>query len=281
MGACPTCNGLGVNQTFDAEKIISDEEISLAGGAIRGWDRRNFYYFQMLQSLAKHFRFDVEAPFNKLSKKIQNILLYGSGDEEIKFRFMSARGKVFEKTHPFEGVLMNMERRYSETESMAVREDLAKFLTTSPCKTCEGQRLRLEARHVFVQDHSIPHIVNMPIGKAQEFFEQVSLPGKRGEIAKKILIEITARLGFLVSVGLNYLTLARSAETLSGGEAQRIRLASQIGSGLVGVMYIFDEPSIGLHQRDNDRLLKTLKHLRDLGNTVIVVEHDEDAIRAG
>ncbi len=280
VGACPTCNGLGVNQSFDPEKIISDEDLSLAGGAIRGWDRRNFYYFQMLQSLAKHFRFDVEIPYKKLSKKIRELLLYGSGDEEIKFRFMSARGKVFEKTHPFEGVLMNMERRYAETESMAVREELAKFLTTSPCKTCEGHRLRLEARHVYVQDLSIPDIVNMPIGKTLAFFEKVSLPGKRGEIAKKILIEISARLGFLVSVGLNYLTLSRSAETLSGGEAQRIRLASQIGSGLVGVMYILDEPSIGLHQRDNDRLLKTLKHLRDLGNTVIVVEHDEDAIRA-
>ncbi len=279
-GACPTCNGLGVNQAFDEKKIIVDEELSIAGGAIRGWDRRNFYYFQMLQSLAKHYRFDVEKPYNQLPEDIQQILLYGSGDEEIKFRYMSARGKVVQRVHPFEGILLNMERRYAETESLAVREDLAKYLTASPCKTCEGHRLRLEARHVYIQDCSIPDAVNMPIGKAMAFFEKVKLTGQRGEIAKKILVEITARLGFLVSVGLNYLTLSRSAETLSGGEAQRIRLASQIGSGLVGVMYILDEPSIGLHQRDNDRLLKTLKHLRDLGNTVIVVEHDEDAIRA-
>ena len=280
VGACPTCNGLGVNQAFDENKIIVDEELSIAGGAIRGWDRRNFYYFQMLQSLAKHFHFDVDTEYKQLPEDIRHLLLYGSGDEEIKFRYMSARGKVVERTHPFEGILLNMERRYAETESMAVREDLAKYLTTSPCKTCQGHRLRLEARHVYVQNHSIPDVVNMPIGKALTFFEQVALPGQRGEIAKKILVEITARLGFLVSVGLNYLTLSRSSETLSGGEAQRIRLASQIGSGLVGVMYILDEPSIGLHQRDNDRLLTTLKHLRDLGNTVIVVEHDEDAIRA-
>ncbi|MDQ2995176.1 MAG: excinuclease ABC subunit UvrA, partial [Pseudomonadota bacterium] len=278
VGACPACAGLGVKQAFDAEKVVVDASLSLAGGAIRGWDRRNFYYFQMMQSIAKHYRFDIEAPYKSLPKKIRDIILYGNDDEEISFRYVSMRGKTVTRKHAFEGVLPNMERRYTESESTAVREDLVKFLTSSPCVECDGKRLRIEARHVFVQDRSLPDITEMSIGKAMAFFETVKLPGQRGEIAKKILVEITARLGFLVSVGLNYLSLSRSAETLSGGEAQRIRLASQIGSGLVGVMYILDEPSIGLHQRDNDRLLTTLKHLRDLGNTVIVVEHDEDAI---
>lgn len=278
VGACQSCSGLGVKQGFDPDKVVVDASLSVAGGAIRGWDRRNFYYFQMMQALAKHYRFDIEAPFKSLPKKIREIILYGSGDEEIRFRYVSARGKGAERVHPFEGVLPNMDRRFAESESLAVREDLVKYLTTSACEDCDGKRLRLEARHVFVQEKSLPEVADLSIGNALAFFEKVELKGQRGAIAKKILVEITARLGFLVSVGLNYLSLSRSADTLSGGEAQRIRLASQIGSGLVGVMYILDEPSIGLHQRDNDRLLKTLKHLRDLGNTVIVVEHDEDAI---
>jgi excinuclease ABC subunit A len=278
-GACPACNGLGVRQFFDPAKIIFDEDLSLAEGAIRGWDRRNFYFYQMLCSLTKHYRFNIETPFAKLPQKIKDILLYGSDDEEIVFRFVNDRGKVIQKTHAFEGVLPNMERRYRETESSSVREDLGKFLTTSVCSECHGARLRLEARHVFVGNKNLPSIVEMPIEDASHFFNKLKLSGRREKIAQKIFKEIESRLNFLNSVGLEYLTLSRSAETLSGGETQRIRLASQIGSGLVGVMYILDEPSIGLHQRDNERLLQTLTCLRDLGNTVIVVEHDEDAIR--
>ena len=279
-GACPECDGLGVRQFFDESKIIHDESLSLAQGAIRGWDRRNFYYFQMLQTLAKHFKFDIATPFKKLPKTIRKILLYGSGDEAITFEFKNDSGNVFKKTKPFEGVIPNTERRYHETESMAVRDDLSKYLTVACCDSCSGSRLRIEARNVFIENKNLPYITTLTVADALEFFNQLKLPGHRGKIAAKIVKEISSRLQFLADVGLNYLTLSRSADTLSGGEAQRIRLASQIGAGLVGVMYILDEPSIGLHQRDNARLLKTLKHLRDIGNTVIVVEHDEDAILA-
>jgi excinuclease ABC subunit A len=278
-GACPTCNGLGVNQFFDNNKIVSDPSLSLAEGAIRGWDRRNFYFYQMLKSLAKYYKFDLDVPFEKLSAKIQKAILFGSEGEDIDFYFMSDRGKTVHKTHPFEGVVPNMERRYRDTESAAVREDLARYLTTSTCRDCGGARLRIEARHVYIEDKSLPVIVNLSIEEARNFFKNVKLTGRRGKIADKILKEIDSRLNFLLSVGLDYLTLSRSAETLSGGETQRIRLASQIGSGLVGVMYILDEPSIGLHQRDNERLIHTLTRLRDLSNTVIVVEHDEESIR--
>jgi excinuclease ABC subunit A len=282
MGACPGCDGLGVKQIIDPDKVLTDPDLSLAEGAIRGWDRRNLYYFHLLSSLAKHYHFDMEAPYHTLPKKIQTILLHGSGDEIIEFRYPSYRGKsrLVTRKHAFEGVMPSMERRYRETDSDAVREVLAKYLTHRPCEDCQGSRLREEARFVFVDSATLPTLVKMPIDKALAFFENLHLPGRRGEIADKIKKEIADRLRFLNDVGLNYLTLERSAETLSGGEAQRIRLASQIGSGLVGVMYILDEPSIGLHQRDNDRLLATLIHLRDLGNTVIVVEHDEEAIRA-
>jgi excinuclease ABC subunit A len=279
MGACPTCDGLGVKQFFDPAKIIHDDELSLAGGAIRGWDRRNFYYFQMLSSLAKHYRFDIETPFKNLRKSVQEIILYGSDDEEIAFTFVNDRGRRVTKRDVFEGIVSNMERRYHETESNTVREELSRYLTIRDCPDCKGTRLRLEARNVFIENYNLPQITALPVDRALEFFENLKLPGQRGEIADRVLKEINDRLGFLVSVGLNYLTLNRSADTLSGGEAQRIRLASQIGSGLVGVMYILDEPSIGLHQRDNARLLNTLIRLRDLGNTVIVVEHDEEAIR--
>lgn len=278
-GACPTCDGLGVKQAFDTQKIVHDPELSLAGGAIRGWDRRNLYYFQMLTSLAKHYKFDVEKPFNELRANIQNIILYGSGKEKIQFSYVNDSGRKVQKTHPFEGILPSMERRYRETESNSVREELARYLTTRFCPECNGSRLRLEARNVFIAEKNLSTITALPVGRALVFFQKLKLPGRRGEIADRILKEINDRLGFLVSVGLDYLTLDRSAETLSGGEAQRIRLASQIGSGLVGVMYILDEPSIGLHQRDNERLLNTLIQLRDLGNTVIVVEHDEEAIK--
>lgn len=278
VGACSECDGLGMMQVFDEDKVIRNEDASLAGGAIRGWDRRNVYYFSMLSSLAEHYDFDMETPFCELDEDIQDIVLYGSDDEEITFRYWSPSNKKVEKTHPFEGVIPNMERRYRETDSNAVREELAKYLTNSPCGECDGTRLCEAARHVFIERKSLPEITNMNIGDGLQFFNALKLTGKRGEIAEKILKEVRARLGFLVNVGLNYLTLSRSADTLSGGEAQRIRLASQIGSGLVGVMYILDEPSIGLHQRDNERLLKTLFTLRDLGNTVIVVEHDEEAI---
>ncbi|PSU32792.1 excinuclease ABC subunit UvrA [Photobacterium lutimaris] len=278
-GACGTCDGLGVQQYFDPERVVQNGELSLAGGAIRGWDKRNFYYFQMLKSLAEHYRFDVEAPYDSLPKKVQNVILNGSGKTEIEFKYINDRGDITVRRHPFEGILNNMERRYRETESNSVREELIKFVATKPCSSCDGSRLRLEARNVFIADTTLPTISEMSISEAMHFFDQLALTGQKAKIAEKVLKEINDRLSFLVNVGLNYLNLSRSAETLSGGEAQRIRLASQIGAGLVGVMYVLDEPSIGLHQRDNERLLKTLTHLRDLGNTVIVVEHDEDAIR--
>ncbi|MGL3737825.1 excinuclease ABC subunit UvrA [Pseudomonas aeruginosa] len=277
-GACPTCDGLGVKQFFDARRVVNGE-LTLAEGAIRGWDRRNVYYFQMLGSLAQHYGFSLEEPFDELGAEHQKVVLYGSGRENIDFRYLNDRGDIVKRSHPFEGILPNLERRYRETESATVREELAKFLSTQPCPDCHGTRLRREARHVWVGDRTLPAITAMPVGEACEYAAGLSLTGRRGEIAAKILKEIRDRLQFLVNVGLDYLTLDRSADTLSGGEAQRIRLASQIGAGLVGVMYILDEPSIGLHQRDNERLLGTLTHLRNLGNTVIVVEHDEDAIR--
>ncbi len=277
-GACPTCDGLGVKQFFDARRVVNGE-LTLAEGAIRGWDRRNVYYFQMLGSLAGHFGFSLEEPFQNLDPEHQKFILNGSGRENVEFRYLNDRGDIVKRAHPFEGILPNLERRYRETESATVREELAKFLSTQPCPDCHGTRLRREARHVWVGDKTLPAITSMPVGTACEYAEGLTLTGRRGEIASKILKEIRERLQFLVNVGLDYLTLDRSADTLSGGEAQRIRLASQIGAGLVGVMYILDEPSIGLHQRDNERLLGTLTHLRNLGNTVIVVEHDEDAIR--
>ncbi|WP_241281357.1 excinuclease ABC subunit UvrA [Pseudomonas aeruginosa] len=277
-GACPTCDGLGVKQFFDARRVVNGE-LTLAEGAIRGWDRRNVYYFQMLGSLAQHYGFSPEEPFDELGAEHQKVVLYGSGRENVDFRYLNDRGDIVKRSHPFEGILPNLERRYRETESATVREELAKFLSTQPCPDCHGTRLRREARHVWVGDRTLPAITAMPVGEACEYAAGLSLTGRRGEIAAKILKEIRDRLQFLVNVGLDYLTLDRSADTLSGGEAQRIRLASQIGAGLVGVMYILDEPSIGLHQRDNERLLGTLTHLRNLGNTVIVVEHDEDAIR--
>lgn len=279
-GACGTCDGLGVQQYFDPERVVQNDQLSLAGGAIRGWDKRNFYYFQMLKSLAEHFKFDVEAPFNTLPKKIQTLILSGSSTTDIEFKYINDRGDITVRRHPFEGILNNMERRYHETESNSVREELAKFVSKKPCSSCHGSRLRQEARHVFIGETNLPHICDMSINDAFTFFDQLKLTGQRAQIAAKILKEINQRLSFLINVGLNYLSISRSADTLSGGEAQRIRLASQIGAGLMGVMYVLDEPSIGLHQRDNERLLKTLIHLRDLGNTVIVVEHDEDAIRA-
>ncbi|SFN19559.1 Excinuclease ABC subunit A [Izhakiella capsodis] len=279
-GACPTCDGLGVQQYFDPERVIQNQELSLAGGAIRGWDRRNFYYFQMLRSLADHYHFDVDAPFESLKENVKKVILYGSGKESIEFKYINDRGDSSVRRHAFEGVLHNMERRYKETESNAVREELAKFISNRSCTSCHGTRLRREARHVFVENTTLPTISDMSIGHAMTFFQNIKLNGQRAKIAEKVLKEIGDRLRFLVNVGLNYLSMSRSAETLSGGEAQRIRLASQIGAGLVGVMYVLDEPSIGLHQRDNERLLETLIHLRNLGNTVIVVEHDEDAIRA-
>ncbi|MCL1076778.1 excinuclease ABC subunit UvrA [Parashewanella spongiae] len=278
-GACGTCDGLGVQQFFDPERVVINGDLSLAGGAIRGWDRRNFYYFQMLNSLAEHYKFDVEQPFNELDDKVQKIVFYGSGKQKINFQYMNDKGDVVQRTHPFEGILNNMDRRYRETESNSVREELAKFINTQSCQTCEGSRLREEARNVFIDEVNLPQVTTWSIGEASAYFEALAFSGQKAKIADKILKEVRERLGFLVNVGLNYLNLSRSADTLSGGEAQRIRLASQIGAGLVGVMYVLDEPSIGLHQRDNERLLGTLKHLRDLGNTVIVVEHDEDAIR--
>ncbi len=280
MGACPSCDGLGVDQFFDPARVIHDTTASLSAGAIRGWDKKTTYYFPMLESLGRHYKFDVDIPFGDLSKNIQQIILYGSGHEVIEFLYHKSHGGYMVKRHPFEGVIPNMQRRYRESDSGMVRDELAKYLSSRPCQTCLGARLREEARHVFIEDISLPEISAYSIEKAYEFFKQLHLPGYRGEIAAKINKEIIERLGFLVNVGLDYLSLTRSAETLSGGEAQRIRLASQIGSGLVGVMYILDEPSIGLHQRDNDRLLKTLFHLRDQGNTVIVVEHDEEAIKS-
>ena len=278
-GACPTCDGLGVEQFFDPNKVVQNPDVSLASGAIKGWDRRSFYYFGLLKSVADHYGFDIEAPFSQLSKKFQNIILNGS-KEEIEFVYVNDRGDKIKRKHAFEGVLNNMARRYKETESNAVREELAKYINNRPCLDCGGSRLRREARYVFLEKTNLPMVAEKSIGEALEFFETLELSGQRAKIAEKILKEIRERLSFLVNVGLNYLSLSRSAETLSGGEAQRIRLASQIGAGLVGVMYVLDEPSIGLHQRDNERLLNTLIHLRNLGNTVIVVEHDEDAIRA-
>ncbi|EHP3971139.1 excinuclease ABC subunit UvrA [Vibrio parahaemolyticus] len=278
-GACGTCDGLGVQQYFDPSRVIQDDSLSLAQGAIRGWDQKNYYYFQMLTSLADHYGFDLHAPFNSLPKKTQDVILKGSGRTEIEFKYINDRGDIRVKHHPFEGILNTLERRYRDTESNSVREELAKYISTKSCSSCGGTRLRLEARNVFIADTTLPEIVELSIADALTFFQTLKLEGQRAQIAEKVMKEINDRLQFLVNVGLNYLNLSRSAETLSGGEAQRIRLASQIGAGLVGVMYVLDEPSIGLHQRDNERLLKTLTHLRDLGNTVLVVEHDEDAIR--
>ncbi|HHM04866.1 MAG TPA: excinuclease ABC subunit UvrA [Gammaproteobacteria bacterium] len=279
-GACPDCDGLGVHQFFDPERVVVDPGLSLAGGAVRGWDRRNAYYFQLLKSLARHYGFDIEKPFGKLRKKVREVVLYGSGEEVITFNYVSERGVRSRRTHPFEGIIPNMQRRYRETESNLVREELTKYMSTRPCPGCNGTRLRRAARHVYLAGLSLPEVTALSIAGAHEFFRTLLLPGRRGKIAAKILKEVDERLGFLVNVGLDYLSLDRAADTLSGGEAQRIRLASQIGAGLVGVMYVLDEPSIGLHQRDNQRLLDTLQRLRDLGNTVIVVEHDEDAIKA-
>ncbi len=277
-GACRTCDGLGVQQFFDPDRVAANPHLSLAGGAIRGWDRRNAYYFQLIQCLAGHYKFDIEKPLKNLPKKLRKIILFGSGKETIEFSYFDGRGGTIKRRHRFEGIIPNMERRYRETESATVREELSKYLSVQPCPECEGTRLNAGARNVFVSDRTLPAVTALSIGGALQFFVDLDLPGWRGEIANKIVKEIGDRLRFLVDVGLDYLSLDRSAETLSGGEAQRIRLASQIGSGLVGVMYILDEPSIGLHQRDNRRLLGTLMHLRDLGNTVIVVEHDEEAI---
>jgi excinuclease ABC subunit A len=279
-GACPTCDGLGVKQFFSPEKVVTRPEKSLMEGAIRGWDQSTSYYFGMLRALASHFKFDLKIPFKKLNKKFQDIVLYGSQDEAIEFEFDNERGRVTKKTYPFEGVIPNMERRYRDTESSMIREELLKYMSYRSCTECEGARLRIEARNVFIADRNLSELTALPVGQAFAFFDQLKLSGYRGEIAAKIRKELCERLNFLVNVGLEYLTLNRSTDTLSGGEAQRIRLASQIGAGLVGVMYILDEPSIGLHQRDNERLLATLTRLRDIGNTVIVVEHDEDAIRA-
>jgi len=279
-GACPTCDGLGVKQFFDPDRVVVNPSLSLAGGAIRGWDRKTTYYYQMIQSLASHYDFDIETPFDELSEKLQKVVLYGSGKEKVEFFYENTRGMQIKKLHRFEGVLPNLERRYHETESNAVREELTKFLNSQACPDCGGTRLNRAARHVFICDRSLPEITNLSVGHAREFFDSMEIDGWRATIADKIVKEIGDRLGFLSDVGLDYLSLDRSADTLSGGEAQRIRLASQIGSGLVGVMYILDEPSIGLHQRDNQRLLSTLIHLRDIGNTVIVVEHDEEAILA-
>jgi len=279
VGACPTCDGLGVAQFFDPARVVVHPELSLAAGAVRGWDRRNAYYFQLIASLAKHYQFDTDAPWQSLPDKVQQAVLYGSGEDVITFTYLTESGGRTQRKHRFEGIVPNLERRYRETESPAVREELAKYISDRPCPDCGGARLNKSARNVFVADRPLPSLVVLPVDEALAFFRGLDLPGWRGEIAAKIVKEIAERLGFLVDVGLDYLTLERKADTLSGGEAQRIRLASQIGAGLVGVMYVLDEPSIGLHQRDNERLLGTLTRLRDLGNTVIVVEHDEDAIR--
>jgi excinuclease ABC subunit A len=279
-GACPTCDGLGVKEFFDPQRVIVHPHLSLAGGAVRGWDRRNAHYFQLIQSLARHYKFDIEMPWTELPEAVRQMLLHGSREEVIEFRYDEGRGKISRKRHPFEGILPNMERRYRETESDTVREELSKYLGMRPCPECGGTRLNRTARFVFVAGHSLPALAHLTIGKALELFGSLNVEGWRGDVAGKIVHDVGKRLRFLVNVGIDYLTLDRSAETLSGGEAQRIRLASQVGSGLTGVMYILDEPSIGLHQRDNERLLATLKALRDIGNTVIVVEHDEDAIRA-
>ena len=279
-GACPSCDGLGVTQYFDANRVVLHPEASLAGGAIRGWDRRNVYYFHLLTSLADHYGFDIDQSFETLDKRHRNIILQGSQGEDIEFSYVNDRGSIFKRRHAFEGVLPNMERRYKDTDSQSVREELSKYVSSAACPSCGGARLCEDARSVFVDERTLPSITQLPVGEALDYFDALQLDGRKGEIADKILKELRARYQFLVDVGLNYLTLDRSAETLSGGEAQRIRLASQIGAGLVGVMYILDEPSIGLHQRDNERLLRTLTHLRDIGNTVLVVEHDEEAIRS-
>ena len=279
-GACATCDGLGVHQFFDQDRIVHQPSHKIAEGAIRGWDRRNAYYYQMLTCVANHYGFDLDLPFEELSSEAKQVILHGSGEDKVEFKYLTERGDIIIKSHPFEGVLPNISRRYKSTESQMVREDLSKYLSEQPCPSCGGTRLRRESRHVFIDGKTLPELTQLPVGKAMLYAQQLTLPGRRGEVAEKILKEIRLRLSFLVNVGLEYLTLSRSAETLSGGEAQRIRLASQIGAGLMGVMYILDEPSIGLHQRDNERLLKTLFHLRDLGNTVIVVEHDEEAIRS-
>jgi excinuclease ABC subunit A len=279
IGACPTCDGIGTQDFFDPAKIVANPHLSLAGGAVRGWDRRNAYYFQLIQSLARYAKFDIEAPYESLPYKIKDLVLFGSADEQIDFKYLDGKGGTVSRKHSFEGIVKNLERRYNETESVAVREELAKYRSSRACPDCQGTRLNRAARNVFVDGKTVPEISALSVARALDFFGQLKLSGWRGEIAVKIVKEIGDRLGFLGNVGLGYLTLNRSADTLSGGEAQRIRLASQIGSGLVGVMYILDEPSIGLHQRDNQRLLDTLVNLRDLGNTVIVVEHDEDAIR--
>jgi excinuclease ABC subunit A len=278
-GACPACDGLGVEQFFDPAKVVSNSDLSLAGGAVRGWDRRSTYYFSLLRSLGQHYGFDVETPWSELSDTARDVVLYGTKGETLSFTYFNEKGRSVTRSHPFEGIINNMKRRYHETESNTVREDLARAISSRPCPECLGTRLKQAARHVFVADRTLPDITALPVDRALETLKDLGVTGRRGEIAAPILKEIIQRLQFLVNVGLNYLTLERSAETLSGGEAQRIRLASQIGAGLVGVMYILDEPSIGLHQRDNERLLTTLRYLRDLGNTVIVVEHDEDAIR--
>lgn len=277
-GACPDCDGLGVKQYFDIDRVVQYPDSSLSEGAVRGWDKRSVYYFHMLTSLAKHFNFSIDAAFNELSKKHRDIILYGS-KEQVAFSYVNDRGDTFNRTHAFEGIIPNMERRYRETQSQMVRDELTKFISNQSCPACDGSRLRRSARHVFIKGANLPSITALPVTEAHAYFDKLTLPGKQGKIAEKIVKEIHQRLDFLVDVGLNYLTLDRNADSLSGGEAQRIRLASQIGAGLVGVMYILDEPSIGLHQRDNERLLKTLTKLRDLGNTVIVVEHDEDAIK--
>jgi len=283
MGACPECDGLGHIEFFDPKRIVAFPNLSLASGAVKGWDRRNQFYFTMLSSLAKHYEFDIDAPFENLPASAQEVVLYGSGKEKIPFAYINERGRTVIKEHTFEGVVNNLQRRYHETDSMAVKEELSKFINEKQCPECNGARLRVEARYVMVgngqQRRAIFQVAELPLRAALEFFEKLSLKGAKKDIADRIIKEIVARLRFLNNVGLDYLSLARSADTLSGGEAQRIRLASQIGSGLTGVMYVLDEPSIGLHQRDNDRLITTLKHLRDLGNTVLVVEHDEDAIR--
>jgi len=280
VGACPKCDGIGTVEFFDPHRVVAFPHLSLASGAIRGWDRRNQFYFQMLVGLSNHYKFDVEKAFEELDKDAQQVVLYGSGKTKIPFKYMSESGRMVTKEHPFEGIVHNLERRYRETDSIAVREELAKYRSNQACPVCEGTRLRREARYVFVGPRTLPEIGRLPLGVCRHYFDTLQLEGQRAQIADKIVREISARVQFLIDVGLEYLTLERSADTLSGGEAQRIRLASQIGSGLTGVMYVLDEPSIGLHQRDNDRLLGTLARLRDLGNTVIVVEHDEDAIRA-
>jgi excinuclease ABC subunit A len=280
MGACSECDGLGQIQFFDPARVVAYPHLSLAAGAIKGWDRRNQFYFQMLESLATHYRFDLDKPFEKLPEAVTQIVLQGSGKDQIKFRYLNEKGTRFDRTHTFEGILPNLERRYRETDSLAVREELSKYLNNKPCPECAGARLRREARHVFVGGKTITAVSHLSLIHCRDFFNLLQLTGHKAQVGEKILKEITARLSFLINVGLDYLSLDRSAETLSGGEAQRIRLASQIGSGLTGVMYVLDEPSIGLHQRDNTRLLGTLTHLRDLGNTVIVVEHDLEAIEA-